>query len=964
MVSFTGTHIGTYKMIGIIAGEIIGSPYRKENIPDINGIFFPLFEDNRVMDPRTYRERTYKAASGPLADAVLKLGGDVASFSVSKPDIGEAMCQAIVIGRMDAKLGMSFDRHGESLESFLRFFPEAMHERIVDAADAAYRLERKMGASLFDQMGQMNPPQPEIVSAMLKGLLIPDHDGTYTKGDGKADDGTALQGAICAVGRSHSWEEAARRAIALGGNSPLVAALAGGLAEIAFGIPEGIEFRAREYLSREQLDILRRSENNITSMSMSAGMEAPAVAESETRISVYSLPGRTKVYAIPEGRPDIEKAIRKVNPDSAFVSHDGLKRIIGRMSARRDADGNPLGGTFIDSPRPELRPMYFRLKDGRLYSPSTLPEGKGFSPLDIRLKTRTEFARFVESASAIRDEQERKVGHDPAEGHLRFDTAWHLDIGRDKVSLYKGGTAYGEFGLDDKGRMRVNQNVVGGRFGGEYLQGAMDNQRVFHKNDGPAEILARLGEKCLDDGFVPDEERAVRSNYEMMLDDLSRIDGEIPRAVPVADEDMAVRTAETNVRHDYASSSEAKTFDEALYGSMHKGAVFTIGHSNLSIDGFIANLRRNGITVVRDVRSWPHSKAFPQFNREALKESLEKSGIRYIFNGDVMGGHVRRADLPDEGDGVRFTMSEGGYAQRTRENAEKSDLTIAFAADFTTAGEKVTEKAAKGKLIQIPLEKGSCNPKSIASDILSCMTGKERSTPLDINIAGNGMSTFTSRGFSQEAVTRIIVSVMKELTETCGVKIRSIRSGGQTGADEAGIMAAKELGIPAEVHAPKGWLMRGPDGKDVFNEYAFKERFTTMPSKDLSYEEMTRSRDFKSVYDEIVTDARKGERQALMCAETSPSDCHRFACIGYSLSHPSLVGRRFNPVEVQHIKRDGSTISQEVLERKACKDAMGDYKESELPSVMRKIGERIQHPRPEDRAIRLSLGHPGQNRKR
>lgn len=101
-----------------------------------------------------------------------------------------------------------------------------------------------------------------------------------------------------------------------------------------------------------------------------------------------------------------------------------------------------------------------------------------------------------------------------------------------------------------------------------------------------------------------------------------------------------------------------------------------------------------------------------------------------------------------------------------------------------------------------------------------------------------------------------------------------------------------------------------------------------------------------------------------MCAETSPSDCHRFACIGYSLSHPSLVGRRFNPVEVQHIKRDGSTISQEVLERKACKDARVDYKESELPSVMRKAEERIQRPRPEDKAIRLSQSYSPQSRRR
>lgn len=84
-------------MIGIIAGEIIGSPYRKENIPDINRIFFPLFEDNRVIDPKTYRERNYKAAPGRITDAVLKLSDNVESFTVSKQDKGEAMCQAIVM---------------------------------------------------------------------------------------------------------------------------------------------------------------------------------------------------------------------------------------------------------------------------------------------------------------------------------------------------------------------------------------------------------------------------------------------------------------------------------------------------------------------------------------------------------------------------------------------------------------------------------------------------------------------------------------------------------------------------------------------------------------------------------------------------------------------------------------------------------------------------------------------------
>ena len=75
-------------MIGIIAGEIIGSPFRKENLPDINDIFFPLFEDRRVMDEKTYRERTYRAAPGRITEAVLSLGDDINAFLSSETHLG------------------------------------------------------------------------------------------------------------------------------------------------------------------------------------------------------------------------------------------------------------------------------------------------------------------------------------------------------------------------------------------------------------------------------------------------------------------------------------------------------------------------------------------------------------------------------------------------------------------------------------------------------------------------------------------------------------------------------------------------------------------------------------------------------------------------------------------------------------------------------------------------------------
>src|SRR4029077_20352029 len=57
--------------------------------------------------------------------------------------------------------------------------------------------------------------------------------------------------------------------------------------------------------------------------------------------------------------------------------------------------------------------------------------------------------------------------------------------------------------------------------------------------------------------------------------------------------------------------------------------IWTIGHSTRTIDEFISLLKENEINLLVDVRAWPGSKRYPQFNKEALAESLNADGIRY-----------------------------------------------------------------------------------------------------------------------------------------------------------------------------------------------------------------------------------------------------------------------------------------------------------------------------------------------
>lgn len=56
---------------------------------------------------------------------------------------------------------------------------------------------------------------------------------------------------------------------------------------------------------------------------------------------------------------------------------------------------------------------------------------------------------------------------------------------------------------------------------------------------------------------------------------------------------------------------------------------YTIGHSNRSLEEFLALLQAHHIDHIVDVRTIPKSRKFPWFNSDALKESLYKKKIKY-----------------------------------------------------------------------------------------------------------------------------------------------------------------------------------------------------------------------------------------------------------------------------------------------------------------------------------------------
>ena len=66
--------------------------------------------------------------------------------------------------------------------------------------------------------------------------------------------------------------------------------------------------------------------------------------------------------------------------------------------------------------------------------------------------------------------------------------------------------------------------------------------------------------------------------------------------------------------------------------------IYSIGHSNHPMEQFITLLKQHKIETLADVRSYPHSRYFPHFNRRALEARLTEVNIRYVFAGESLGG--------------------------------------------------------------------------------------------------------------------------------------------------------------------------------------------------------------------------------------------------------------------------------------------------------------------------------------
>ncbi len=97
--------------------------------------------------------------------------------------------------------------------------------------------------------------------------------------------------------------------------------------------------------------------------------------------------------------------------------------------------------------------------------------------------------------------------------------------------------------------------------------------------------------------------------------------------------------------------------------------VFTIGHSTRSLPEFIDLLETYGISMLVDVRTAPHSRHNPQFNKETLAETLRTQGVKYLHLPELGGFRRPRKDSPNLAWKNKMLRGYADYMQ-TREFSE------------------------------------------------------------------------------------------------------------------------------------------------------------------------------------------------------------------------------------------------------------------------------------------------------
>jgi broad specificity phosphatase PhoE len=261
---------------------------------------------------------------------------------------------------------------------------------------------------------------------------------------------------------------------------------------------------------------------------------------------------------------------------------------------------------------------------------------------------------------------------------------------------------------------------------------------------------------------------------------------------------------------------------------------FIINHPDRSVDG------GESFNTFRD-------RVLSEFQTQ-LEQAPDNATI--VTHNSVLGlmklwdkmGRPELGKGQQESKGINFQEDQTfGYRERTIKNAS-ADATVAIAHDFNSAGERLTKGSVLAqKKLYLPVPTSSFSSESSINAYAGRIASELNKLPnneISLNIAGNGIYTLKgtlTQGAADNFTFELLAKVIQRLNPE--KHITSLRTGGQTGFDEAGAKAGLKLGIPTLILAPKGWKFRNISGQDISSEQKFKSRFPQAPeSKNIDKE--------------------------------------------------------------------------------------------------------------------------------
>lgn len=917
-------------------------------------IFFPLFsESTKVsvdMDRRRATTRTFEAKRSLVTGLVLTAERWLDRYENSADGWYDAMtdtlpgdrhpsgaellvaCGPIVAVSESEDVAVSavsvlFDGMGADADSLVQAiaFTRALYAVKTRQPRTVVR-EMLSGAGLDLSMSTSE------IRPFITGFVMKDAAGRLTMGDGKSVETVpmVLQAAFAAYDESHNFEETVRRASVIGGNTPLVAAVAASLAELTWGVPESIRMRTEDYLTAAEQEAQEDFYKSMQrSLSQGVAQDAKEYVDEGVVISSIHMRGMKPVYLIPQDMPKRERildALAEVRGRSSgelevVETVAEFNALFESWSRQVDGDGNPLVDSFIERPRPEIRHTWYQ--DGELKSAVSrvglMPDHrKGHEGEKVQLlpefvrrnifREVQELGEYIENVRSFLDGKRvpglAVVGYEDGkpfdvgipeqflgEGmHFRPAQGMYPVWNGRSGALYEGGVLRCSFGLNDYGLFEVDPHAQGG-FHGEGIEGIIATRNLVSRSANPADIRQMIARYVLDEGkdVYTEEELQVLAEGDQ---------GEVYPRVEA-------------IEKLHASNLDRIQSDAALLFTRPEVTVVQELDMRKYLSGAVPGIGPAYVKRIMDT----FGPELPEVIDHEPERLLEVAGIPESRLQDLVA--FVRSDKAARQAAWRFYVPDDVPEQAVAEMRS----VIMEKYPFVTDGSRIVDgfppvdspfyswkepgmvDVFNPDLVAMYPVEGRLTVQEMVRREAKRQEGIERNsgkaTVMEAERSKAYKGAIFTVGYGKMELPEF-VSLMKGYGIELLVDIRSFTySKFRKEFNGSNLEGAMENVDIEYVHVP---------------EFGGRRKTEGPKGVEMSYDDVFADEGFRTKVNVLRKKVREGMRIALMCSESNPLECHRFLMLGKALAHPELVGSKAKPVEVRHIRSMGIAQSQEELD--------------------------------------------------